>query len=273
MKKLLLFLFLIPMWFSYGQGNEETNIGDLRDQIIKQLEGLHETVKNETKADSKSNPSESYGGMMRIMNADCIKEAVEFSLEKFLGTIETADINEVQIATMSKVAKLLQFIKNDSLIDNIQYIRDIVECDQFCSPLIAHLSSCYAVAVANTKHEFIFFPTGSDIVPSKYSSIIDTYSNILKSDRTKRIALFGNASRVGEKQFNRNLSGRRATSVLNKFVANGIPRERISMTWFGWEPPKINKEVASRWSLNEEYRKFGEQMINQNVIVVIYGSK
>lgn len=205
-----------------------------------------------------------------LLERECKEQALRVSVDTLAAHQHSEGEAEALRAAADRVRQHQQFIQNET-ISHVDYLRAIAECTSFCAPLAAQLIQCHVLSVARLEHGIVLFDLGSDVVdPSFRSGLIDTVSRQLADDPSRKAALIGRASRIGDLRLNRALSARRALAVKDALMASGVVGERIETMWFGWEPPQISFPIAGEYGLSELFETAGAQKINQSVIVVVY---
>lgn len=93
----------------------------------------------------------------------------------------------------------------------------------------------------------IFFETGKYKLDKKSFSELDRLVNFLNQNQSLKVEISGHTDNIGMKQNNMALSTKRAESVVDYLVENGIPAERIQYKGYGDSLPVApNDEEASR---------------------------
>jgi len=98
----------------------------------------------------------------------------------------------------------------------------------------------------------IHFDTGKDTIKSESFRILDEVAKLLKShSELKKVRVEGHTDNVGGAVYNKDLSERRATSVVRYLVDKGdIPRERLDPKGYGFERPVASNATAVGRSRN-----------------------
>lgn len=91
----------------------------------------------------------------------------------------------------------------------------------------------------------IQFDTGKDTIRAQSFPVLDEIARILSAHREiDRIRVEGHTDDVGSVEYNRDLSERRAASVVRYLVGRGISRERLAPAGFGEERPIAPNKTA-----------------------------
>jgi outer membrane protein OmpA-like peptidoglycan-associated protein len=91
----------------------------------------------------------------------------------------------------------------------------------------------------------INFETGKDNILPKSNPILDSIALILKNNPDlPRVRVEGHTDNVGSATYNRDLSQRRAQSVVNALVQRGIPVEKLLPAGYGFDRPVASNATA-----------------------------
>jgi outer membrane protein OmpA-like peptidoglycan-associated protein len=91
----------------------------------------------------------------------------------------------------------------------------------------------------------IQFDTAKDTIkPPSFKVLDQVVKLILEHPELKRIRVEGHTDNVGSAPYNKDLSERRAASVVRYLVAHGVPRERLDAAGFGFERPVASNATA-----------------------------
>ncbi len=92
--------------------------------------------------------------------------------------------------------------------------------------------------------EPVFFRTNKDIIQKRSFKLLDNVAAVLVAQRKLKILVEGHTDDVGKDTYNKDLSTRRATSVVRYLVARGIDPARLSAFGFGEERPIASNKSA-----------------------------
>jgi len=93
--------------------------------------------------------------------------------------------------------------------------------------------------------EPVFFATNKDVILKKSFSVLDNVVEALKaSPFIKKIEVGGHTDDRGKADYNRDLSGRRAKSVVKYLVDHGIAADKLSDKGYGPDKPIANNKDA-----------------------------
>ena len=125
-------------------------------------------------------------------------------------------------------------IRDDKdLCADIPGVNEFAGCPEVNS---ARSSSEQAVSVQS-----IFFDLDSDYLKSKYNKEISGVYILLKQNKDLRVMLEGYADTIGSKEYNFNLSERRAQKVKMTLVGQGVSPDRISIRAYGSTNPTFKE--------------------------------
>lgn len=93
-------------------------------------------------------------------------------------------------------------------------------------------------AITNTillKH--VFFETGSDKLSDLSKHELDNVVKIMNERASMKVELGGHTDNVGDAAMNQELSQKRASSVLNYLISNGVASAKLSARGYGQNNP------------------------------------
>lgn len=97
----------------------------------------------------------------------------------------------------------------------------------------------------------VFFATGKDTILKKSFKVLDAVASVLKSTpQIKQVGIEGHTDDKGQPDMNRDLSDRRAKSVLQYLVSHGVEASRLQAKGFGPDRPVADNKTAKGRSLN-----------------------
>lgn len=99
----------------------------------------------------------------------------------------------------------------------------------------------------------VFFDFDSSDVKASQVTTVRRVKEFLDAFPTQRLVILGRADATGADRYNRDLSRRRAQSVVDLLVAQGVPRDRIHVSWSGSKNSGIGQEFRIA-ELNYERR-------------------
>ncbi len=89
----------------------------------------------------------------------------------------------------------------------------------------------------------VYFDFASDYADIKNYPFLKKIADYLKAHPDKKLYISGHSDNVGADQYNINLSFRRARSVLNYFLAQGIPEDRFVVKGYGSKRPVATNQT------------------------------
>ena len=110
--------------------------------------------------------------------------------------------------------------------------------------------------------ENIFYDFDKAVLRDESKLALDSMVMLLKEHPNIVIEMASHTDRVGSAKYNQGLSQRRAQSVVDYLIANGIPRERLKPTGYGESRPKtVTKRIHSQYPQFEEGVTLTEEFI------------
>ena len=110
--------------------------------------------------------------------------------------------------------------------------------------------------------ENIFYDFDKAVLRDESKLALDSLVMLLKDHPNIVIEMASHTDRVGSEKYNQGLSQRRAQSVVDYLIANGIPRERLKPTGYGESRPKtVTKRIHSQYPQFEEGVTLTEEFI------------
>lgn len=140
-----------------------------------------------------------------------------------------------------------------------------------CAAHVSHMIYQHEEAVASAPvRKIVLFHLGDDqLTPMMQDSVRD-FALTVRNHPGARVCLIGRASRIGGWQFNCRLSECRSDAVADALRDYGIPGERITTLWLGFDSPQLSPLNCSKYDLDSVFRKAGSQRMNQSVMMVLY---
>ena len=110
--------------------------------------------------------------------------------------------------------------------------------------------------------ENIFYDFDKAVLRDESKLALDSMVMLLKDHPNIVIEMASHTDRVGSAKYNQGLSQRRAQSVVDYLIANGIPRERLKPAGYGESRPKtVTKRIHSQYPQFEEGVTLTEEFI------------
>lgn len=125
-----------------------------------------------------------------------------------------------------------QFLQTDAiLIDTLYYVD--FEMIPYNEPVVL---------------EYIFYDFDSANLREESTEELDSLVNLMNEHPEINIELMAHTDRIGDKEYNYELSERRAESVLSYLVGKGIRRDRLTSKGYGMDVPKtVNKKLTEQF--------------------------
>jgi OOP family OmpA-OmpF porin len=90
----------------------------------------------------------------------------------------------------------------------------------------------------------ILFEFGSDKLPENAYPLLDEIINYLKDNPSVELVISGHADNIGSEEFNQSLSVRRAQSVLDYLIKNGLDKSCFEINGYGFQKPKATNDYS-----------------------------
>ena len=112
--------------------------------------------------------------------------------------------------------------------------------------------------------ENIFYDFDKAVLRDESKLALDSMVMLLKDHPNIVIEMAAHTDRIGSDKYNNGLSQRRAQSVVDYLVENGIPRERLKPAGYGKTRPKtVTKRIHSQYPQFEEGVTLTEEFIKK----------
>jgi peptidoglycan-associated lipoprotein len=110
--------------------------------------------------------------------------------------------------------------------------------------------------------ENIFYDFDKAVLRDESKLALDSMVMLLKDHPNIVIEMASHTDRVGSAKYNQGLSQRRAQSVVDYLIENGIPKERLKPAGYGESRPKtVTKRIHSQYPQFEEGVTLTEEFI------------
>ena len=96
----------------------------------------------------------------------------------------------------------------------------------------------------------VFFATNESILTTASRETLRSQASWLRKNPNINVVLEGHADERGTREYNLALGQRRAESVANYLIANGVNRSRLIVKSYGEERPLVLGSNDSAWSKN-----------------------
>ena len=108
----------------------------------------------------------------------------------------------------------------------------------------------------------IFYDFDKATLTESSTKALDELVNLLKENPNVTIELSAHCDYKGSSEYNKQLSQRRAQSVVNYLIQHGIAKDRLTPVGYGWEQPKtIRKKVTEKYPWLKEGDKLTTDFI------------
>ena len=139
-----------------------------------------------------------------------------------------------------------QEFESDSAEEDAEYNVDFILAAMFKAQII----------------ENIFYDFDKAVLRDESKLALDSMVMLLKDHPNIVIEMASHTDRIGSEKYNQGLSQRRAQSVVDYLIANGIPRERLKPAGYGESRPKtVTKRIHSQYPQFEEGVTLTEEFI------------
>lgn len=96
----------------------------------------------------------------------------------------------------------------------------------------------------------VYFDFDDTSLRSESRSLLITHANYLQRNRHKEVLLAGHADERGTREYNMALGEKRALTVRNFLLANGVSAEQLDTVSYGEEKPMDRGSNEQAWSRN-----------------------
>ncbi len=139
-----------------------------------------------------------------------------------------------------------QEFESDSTEEDAEYNVDFILAAMFKAQII----------------ENIFYDFDKAVLRDESKLALDSMVMLLKDHPNIVIEMASHTDRIGSQKYNQGLSQRRAQSVVDYLIENGIPRERLKPAGYGKSKPKtVTKRIHSQYPQFEEGVTLTEEFI------------
>ncbi len=96
------------------------------------------------------------------------------------------------------------------------------------------------IAVTFDQNSGVYFGTNEDFINADSKKSLDKLIQIFKEYLKTNVVVEGHTDSTGNANYNMDLSKRRANSVTDYLIKNGVESKRLTTKWFGQEQPKYD---------------------------------
>jgi outer membrane protein OmpA-like peptidoglycan-associated protein len=193
-----------------------------------------------------------------------LDEARETKAEKRKGkkgkvTVEELEEKNAFIDSLTKVNQALKVkaetpvVKIDTVtVIKKEVIRDTImlESSDYKGGYVDTITRDGKKVLQFNDYDALEFETGSDRIQTKSYSYLNYLVNIMKNNKSYKVAFAGHTDNVGDPAKNQKLSEDRVAAVKTYFVSKGIAADRVSTSAFGETKPKYPNDTAAHKAKN-----------------------
>ncbi len=103
---------------------------------------------------------------------------------------------------------------------------------------------------ASQENRIIYFEFDRFDIKPEYNAILQAHARYLSANPSARVRLEGHADERGSREYNIGLGEKRAQSVRNVLLLQGVVSDQIATVSFGEERPAVIGSDDEAWSLN-----------------------
>lgn len=124
------------------------------------------------------------------------------------------------------------------------------------------------ISVTFDENSGIYFATNKFDLNAQSQESLNKLAKIFKDYPDTQILLEGHTDNTGRAEYNMDLSEKRANSVLNYLISQGVPSSRFTTKWYGEEQPKYDNSTTEGRSKNRrvEVAIMAGQQMKDNAI-------
>ena len=100
------------------------------------------------------------------------------------------------------------------------------------------------INVTFTQDAGVYFETNKSAIKGASATTLDKLANILKEYPKSNVLVEGHTDAAGSEEYNWGLSQKRAESVTQYLVAQGIDKSRFTTKWYGETQPRATNETT-----------------------------
>ncbi|WP_439129511.1 OmpA family protein [Polaribacter sp.] len=122
------------------------------------------------------------------------------------------------------------------------------------------------IVVTFDENSGVYFDTNRSNVNAKSQETLNKLSSVFKEFPNTKIVVVGHTDSIGKETYNMELSKKRAQSVTNYLVTNGLLSSRFETLWYGENQPKYNNSTSEGRAKNRRVNVAivpNEKMIEQ----------
>ncbi|HEY9547575.1 MAG TPA: peptidoglycan-associated lipoprotein Pal [Solimonas sp.] len=107
-----------------------------------------------------------------------------------------------------------------------------------------------AAAERALTNNIVYFDYDATAIKPEYSSVIDAYAKYLAANPVAKVRIEGHTDERGSREYNIALGERRANTVKDALVTEGVSAAQIAVISYGEERPAAEGHDESAWSQN-----------------------
>lgn len=107
-----------------------------------------------------------------------------------------------------------------------------------------------AAAERALTNNIVYFDYDSSAIKPEYSSVVDAYAKYLSANPVAKVRIEGHTDERGSREYNVALGERRANTVKDALVTEGVSAAQISVISYGEERPAAEGHDESAWAQN-----------------------
>jgi OOP family OmpA-OmpF porin len=196
-------------------------------------------VGNDPKGATLAQTLASLGGCGQSVNADSLASSAAMA-----GYVSAALLTDAPVQPVA-------YVDPDSDGDGV--LNDVDDCPNTPRGAKVNRRGCWILAGEN-----VLFNFNSAEFVGDDTYLMDEAARILIANPDIKVEIMGHTDNVGNPEYNRRLSERRAQAVHDYFLALGIADERMDVRGFGADVPLVPNDTAENRALNRrvELRAF-----------------
>lgn len=126
----------------------------------------------------------------------------------------------------------------------------VVDSQGECVQTMGGIEGCGLVTQTMTLDANTFFDFDKDVLKPEGKATLDAAIEELKKAQTKGISIVGHTDSVGTEQYNQGLSERRAQSVANYLVSQGVDVNYLTVEGRGELQPAVPNDTSANRAKN-----------------------
>lgn len=96
----------------------------------------------------------------------------------------------------------------------------------------------------------VYFDLDSYVVKDEYKPVVDSHSQFLTKNKSRKIVIQGNTDERGGREYNLALGQKRAEAVRKSMSLLGVSEQQMEAVSFGKEKPKAEGHDEAAWAEN-----------------------